>query len=318
MYDSRRLEILFEFAQQGSLAAAADVLGYDPSTVSNHLAKLQAEVGHTLYERSGRGVVLTPRGRELADYAGQILALMEQAHNAMASETSLAPRTLRVASFNSAARYMVPRVFELLAKRAPHLSLELTQLEPQRSITELTRHQFDLVIAEEYGGRPVQLPGPLVRAELWDDPIVLVAPASMVPQDPLKNLAWAETAPWCMEPVGTELRAWSDAFLAGAAIAPQPRFISTDLSWQLHSAYGGYAVAILPHLVLDGLYRSELTLDRQRAASWRQGTRTGSLWVSQPLGRRRVFAVLRSSAEQDAAVRLLTETLRELNPASSP
>ena len=62
VYDSRRLEIFYELAQQGSLAAAAEVLGYDPSTVSNHLAKLQAEVGHRLYKKSGRGVVLTPRG----------------------------------------------------------------------------------------------------------------------------------------------------------------------------------------------------------------------------------------------------------------
>lgn len=316
MYDSRRLEIFYELAQQGSLAAAADVLGYDPSTVSNHLAKLQAEVGHRLYEKSGRGVVLTPRGLELADYAGQILSLMERAHNAMASETSLAPRTLKVASFNSAARYMVPRVFVLLEERAPHLSLELTQLEPQRSIAELARHQFDLVIAEEYEGRPVQLPVTLVRRELWEDPIVLVAPAAMVPPQPLDSLAWAESAPWCMEPPGTELRAWSDAYLADAHIAPRPRFISTDLSWQLHSAYGGYAVALLPHLVLDGLYRSEVPAP-SGAEPWRQGVRTGNLWVSEPLGRRRVFAVLRASSEQDAAARLLVDILRDLNPASS-
>lgn len=80
----------------------------------------------------------------------------------------------------------------------------------------------------------------------------------------------------------------------------------TDSSWQLHSACGGYAVAILPHLVLDGIYRSELS-----------GADPGSLWVSEPLGARRVFAVLRASSEQDAAVRLLIGMFRELNPASS-
>ncbi|WHS50543.1 hypothetical protein QM007_00720 [Rothia sp. SD9660Na] len=39
--------------------------------------------------------------------------------------------------------------------------------------------------------------------------------------------------------------------------------------------------------------------------------------MSELLGRRRVFAVLRASSEQDAAVRLLVDILRELNPASS-
>lgn len=91
---------------------------------------------------------------------------------------------------------------------------------------------------------------------------------------------------------------------------------AAGLSWQLYSAYGGYAVALLPHLVLDGLYRSEGPAP-SGAGPWRQGVRTGNLWVSEPLGRRRVFAVLRASSEQDAAARLLVDILRELNPASS-
>lgn len=314
MYDSRRLEILYELAQQGSLAGAADVLGYDPSTVSSHLAKLQQEVGHRLYEKSGRGVVLTPRGQELADYAGQIMELMERAHHAMASETSLAPRTLRVASFNSAARYLVPRLVELLYERAPHLSLELTQLEPERSLAELARHRFDAVIAEEYRGRPLQLPPALVRWELWEDPIVLVAPVELVPPRPLENLGWAEDAPWGMEPAGTELRAWSDAFLAASRVQANPRFISTDLNWQFQLAVEGQAVAVLPHLVVDGANLERLE-GRGHPKAWRQGIRYGRVWVSEPLGNRQVFVAVRSSSEHDVAVRLLTDALRELDPA---
>lgn len=33
---------------------------------------------------------------------------------------------------------------------------------------------------------------------------------------------------------------------------------AAGLSWQLYSAYGGYAVALLPHLVLGRLNHSEL------------------------------------------------------------
>ncbi|MEU4208283.1 LysR family transcriptional regulator [Rothia terrae] len=308
MYDLKRLEILYEISNYGSLVAAADVLGYDPSTVSAHLSKLQAEVGHTLYEKSGRGVVLTARGQELAQYAGQMLAIAERARIAMENPATTTPRTLRVASFNSAARYAVPQIFEQLEKRAPHLTLELTQLEAERSISELTKHHFDVAVAEEYEGRPVSLPPSLTRVELWQDPIVIVASQSVVTAQPLKQMGWLAELPWCMEPVGTQLRTWSDAFLTARNIRAVPRFVSTDLSWQLQSAYGGHAVAILPHLVLDAIYRVE------GQASSSRGVPQG-LWVSEPLGKRTVFAVIRKSSATDPAISTILDILREMDPA---
>ncbi len=234
--------------------------------------------------------MLTARGQELAHYAGQILAITERARTAMENSETNKPRTLRVASFNSAARYAVPQIFEQLENRAPHLTLELTQLEAERSIFELTKHHFDIAVAEEYEGRPVSLPPSLSRVELWQDPIVIVAPRSVVPPAPLKKMGWLSDLPWCMEPVGTHLRAWSDTFLTAHNIRAIPRFVSTDLSWQLQSAYGGHAVAILPHLVLDAIYRVEGQTSSPHAVP--QG-----LWVSEPLGKR-TFLPLSAKVQQ--------------------
>ncbi len=45
MIDARRLRVLREVSQQGTLAAAADALHLTPSAVSQQLAALEREVG---------------------------------------------------------------------------------------------------------------------------------------------------------------------------------------------------------------------------------------------------------------------------------
>lgn len=237
MYDLRKLEILFELSQTGSLAQVADTLGYSPSTVSQHLASLQKEVGQPLVEKNGRGVVLTSRGEELAGYAARMLTLMERARIAMNATDSQTPRTIRLASFNSAARFMVPRLYDVVGRLAPHLDIQLTQLEPEHSLREIERHHFDIVIAEEYAHRPVSLGHSLERVNLWEDPIVLFAPKALLPDNPALSQPETRAAlgdmPWCMEPADTEFRAWTDRFFAAQQLSPTPRFISTDLAWQL-------------------------------------------------------------------------------------
>src|SRR6185436_1411560 len=59
MLELRRLRLLRELHQRGTIAAVADALQFTPSAVSQQLAMLEREAGVPLLERSGRGVRLT-------------------------------------------------------------------------------------------------------------------------------------------------------------------------------------------------------------------------------------------------------------------
>ena len=59
MLDLRRLRLLYELHERGTIAAVADALHFTPSAVSQQLAVLEREAGVTLLERAGRGVRLT-------------------------------------------------------------------------------------------------------------------------------------------------------------------------------------------------------------------------------------------------------------------
>ncbi|MDW5444918.1 LysR family transcriptional regulator [Polaromonas sp. SM01] len=69
LFDSRRVHYFQQVVASGSVRAAAEQLGIEPSAVSRAVALLEKECGMTLLERRGRGVVPTDAGRLLATYA---------------------------------------------------------------------------------------------------------------------------------------------------------------------------------------------------------------------------------------------------------
>ena len=73
MLDLRRLRLLRELNERGTIAAVADALQYTPSAVSQQLALLEREAGVRLLERAGRGVRLTDPALVLVGHAEALL-----------------------------------------------------------------------------------------------------------------------------------------------------------------------------------------------------------------------------------------------------
>src|SRR3954451_21827360 len=73
MLELRRLRLLRELRDRGTIAAVADALQFTPSAVSQQLAILERDSGVRLLERAGRGVRLTDAGLVLARHAEALL-----------------------------------------------------------------------------------------------------------------------------------------------------------------------------------------------------------------------------------------------------
>lgn len=74
-----RLEALETVAALGTVSAAASRLRLTQGAVSKRLQALERDVGEPLLVRSGRGVVLTPRGAELLDEVRPLLSGLRRA-----------------------------------------------------------------------------------------------------------------------------------------------------------------------------------------------------------------------------------------------
>ena len=83
--DLRRLRVLRELEQRGTVAATATAMHLTPSAVSQQLAGLSREVGVPLLEKHGRGVRLTGQARVLLSHAVVVHEQLERARADLAA-----------------------------------------------------------------------------------------------------------------------------------------------------------------------------------------------------------------------------------------
>jgi molybdate transport repressor ModE-like protein len=159
MLDVTRLRVLAAVARHGSVTAAAKSLNYAQPSVSHHLARLEAETGTRLVERSGRGIKLTDAGRLLAGRAEEILGRLDAAEQELAAHVGQREERIRVAGFPSALATMVPAAAARLRAGYPDVELLLAEAEPQGALRMLRAGRVDVALVFSYLHR-ARPPGP--------------------------------------------------------------------------------------------------------------------------------------------------------------
>jgi DNA-binding transcriptional LysR family regulator len=159
-----RLRVLVAVAQHGSVTAAARSLNYAQPSVSHHLARLEAETGARLTQRSGRGIRLTDAGRLLAGRAEEILGRLDAAERELAAHVEQRQERIRLAVFASALATIVPAALSRLAAGHPGIDLLLAEAEPPEAMRMLRAGQVDVALVSRHtqNGTPV---GPPAAAE---------------------------------------------------------------------------------------------------------------------------------------------------------
>lgn len=146
-----RLRVLRELAARGSIAAVADALWLTPSAVSQQLSALERETQRKLIERAGRGVRLTPAGKLLAEHSERVFIALEEASAALQASDTEPTGRLRVTSFPSVVRVVLPSLVARLRKRYPRLVIEVEDLEGEQSLAALHLGRIDLAVIDDLG-----------------------------------------------------------------------------------------------------------------------------------------------------------------------
>src|SRR6185503_8234677 len=201
MLDLRRLRLLRELHERGTIAAVADALQFTPSAVSQQLASLERETGVRLLEKAGRGVRLTDPALALVGHADALLA---RAARAEADLAAAAGGTVtgrgRIAAIQSVSLLLALPAMQQLARTAPQLRCELVEAEPEQALPALALGDVDLVLGDEWQHQPWRLPAGLARHDLFRDPVSLLLPAAhpvarahpeAVPLAALADAPWA-------------------------------------------------------------------------------------------------------------------------------
>ena len=148
LFEWSDLEIFLAVARRGTLAAAAEILAVDASTVQRRVVKLEGGLRTRLFERSVRGYALTAAGEELLAHAEQ----ME--HHALGAQRKLVARddrlegTVRVATVDDLACTVLSPIVRRFRDQHPHVTVEL---DIASTFADLARRQADVAI--RLGGR---------------------------------------------------------------------------------------------------------------------------------------------------------------------
>ena len=246
----QHLRMLREVAAKGTMAAAAESLGYTPSAVSQQLRGLEKATGVVVLEHLGRTVRLTDAGRELVRHADRVLAGMEAAQVAMERVGNEARGELDVAIFESVAGTLLPRLLTRLAHLYPDLHLRTLQLDPDLAIDALASGDLDLAFTVDYAHAPATPRQGIERLSVAEDSFHLVVAAD----DPissgaidLKEVADRSfiTTPATMSCGRCVVKACHDA-----GFEPNLVHQIDDYRTTLHLVAAGEGVALVPDLGL--------------------------------------------------------------------
>lgn len=251
MLDVHRLRLLLEFAERGTIAAAAAALGYTPSAVSQQLAALEREAGAALIDRTARTAELTEAGKRLAARAAEVLALLEAAEADLASPEPTGRVT--ISAFPTAAVAFAPALTKTV-RAHPGLSLLLRQTAGREVVRLVKAGQVDVAIADDWTGRLASGQPTLRFYPLLTDPLVLVVPRRHWAADPgvPVSLPRLRTEPWLAPPAGEASRQAVDQVLAAAGGAAEAPSEFEGLATILSLVARGVGIALLPRLTLAG------------------------------------------------------------------
>ena len=116
--------------QTGSFAVAARQLGYTPSAVSQQIAALERAVRLPLFERDARSVRPTPAATFLAARGQEVLAALGVLQDDLRALAEGVLGTVRLGSFPTASRHLLPGALAALAGSRPAVEVVLDEGEP--------------------------------------------------------------------------------------------------------------------------------------------------------------------------------------------
>ncbi|MEV7398015.1 LysR family transcriptional regulator [Aeromicrobium sp. NPDC092404] len=301
MIDLGALRSLIAVRDHGSIVSAAAALDFTPSAVSQQIKKLERQSRSPMLERVGRTVILTERGRLLAERGTQLLSDLEQVENLAVGGAEELRGTFRLASFSTASRGIVAPLLARLRTTAPELDVVVTEVDPREAVTLVERGGTDLSIVHDWSTMPLELPTTLEHREIHVDRADVLLPWShrLSLKDSVTPTDLA-TERWVTTPAGTICHDWLLHMFAMHGIRPDMRYF--DGSYSTHAAMveHGVAVALVPRLGRESL-----------------SPRVRVVPVVDPTPTRRVSSLWRTSSRENPARLHVQHELEDLFPQAS-
>ena len=145
-----QLQMFVAAAEEKSLQKAADRVNRTPQAVSMALAKLEDEIGASLFDRSSaRGFRLSAEGEAFVDYARRALSLLREGLTAVERINSAQRGHLRIGANQSIGEYLLPRLTHVFRDKHPGVTLKIVIGYSEAILSALLRGDVDVALVAD-------------------------------------------------------------------------------------------------------------------------------------------------------------------------
>ena len=147
-------KLFIEAAELGSLSKVAEVHGTSQPHISRQMSELEKECGGRLFQRTGRGVVLTELGQRIAPKVRAWMASTDQLAYDIHTATGKPIGLVRIGMLPSTAHPLVTTLYYRLRERYPLVQLRVREGQGAQLETWLENGSVDLAILFRHNTTP--------------------------------------------------------------------------------------------------------------------------------------------------------------------
>jgi DNA-binding transcriptional LysR family regulator len=248
VYDVRRLVLIRDLAEHGTVTAVSELHGISTSAVSQQLRALEQEVGSVLVRKQGRNLRLTHTGEVLVEHARRVLITLDEAESAVAATRGAASGDVRIVGFQTALVAFAGPLLTRLSRQHPELRLRLVNATRQPALHAIQLREADLAITYHYSFGSRALPRGMTSESLFSDPLVLIAPPRLHPAIAAGGIASVAEEDWIAAPDGAPSIESLNYLCRVAGFQPHIRHRINHFTAMAQLVDAGAGVTVLPEL----------------------------------------------------------------------
>ncbi len=243
----KKLQVLLQAIDTGTLTATAEKTGYTQSGVTHMMRALEEELNLRLLLRGRNGVETTSVCRALLPYMRALLAANERLCQEVSAIQGIDAGTIIIGANTSISMYWLPTIIERFEREYPSISIELFGGESDHSLELLKEGSVDVCFLS---ARPENTDW----VHLAYDPYLALLPEahplaneSAFPVEALTDQDFLRYAT-----IDRKDLAEVEALLAAREIHPNIKYVSNSDYAITSMVEHGLGISILPELILSG------------------------------------------------------------------
>ncbi len=140
----KQLEAFVKVAEDGSFSKAAKALYLTQPTISAHISSLEKELNARLFIRNTKEVSLSEDGRELYQYASQMVELEKKIEEVFSEEARRDTKCITIATSTIPAQYILPEILATFNEKYPTEQFKVMEMDSSKVIEMVVGHMADI------------------------------------------------------------------------------------------------------------------------------------------------------------------------------